>query len=106
MREPESPVVHGHHPARIQIHECPRSVRRAGVHIAELRWIVGADRQKRDLWRQTLPDLPESWKIGCVSGVIQRMLGGAQHKSSIAAMRILDDPRSPVARRNMRDFER
>ena len=43
--ESKGSVVHGHHPARVQIEKCPRGVGRAGVNVAEGGRMVGADRQ-------------------------------------------------------------
>src|ERR1019366_3468391 len=52
-----------------------------------------------------LSNLAKTGKIGGVAGVINRMLSRAQHIATITAMGILEHAGSPMARRDMRDFE-
>lgn len=98
--------MHRDHPPGIQIEKGPGGVSGAGVDVAELLGIVGADRQERQLRRQAAPDFAKAVEVGGIAGVVDRMLAAAQHVAPVAAMRILYNPRSPMPRGDMRDVER
>jgi len=103
MRKPERTVVHRNHPAGFQIHERLGRVARIGMHIAELRWIVGSNRQQREFRCQSPPDLAESREVRRVARVIDGVLARPQHEAAIAAMGILQNSRSPMPGRHMGD---
>src|SRR5271166_939794 len=77
VRKAEGSVVHGDHPARFQIEEGLHGVGGAGVDVAKLWRIVGADRQQRDVGMEAASDFAKAVEVGRVSGVIDRMLAGA-----------------------------
>lgn len=102
----ECPVVHGDHPTGFEIEKSLHGIGGAGVDIAKLRRIVGTDGEQGQFGRQTAADFMEAFEIGSVAGVIDGVLAGAQDVSAIAAMRILEDARAPVAGGNVSDFKR
>lgn len=103
MREAEGSVMHGNHPSRIQIEEGARGVTGAGVNIAELRRIVGANWQERDLRAETSADLAKTGKIRSIAGVINGVLAAAQDVATVSAVRIAQNARTPVAGWYVRD---
>jgi hypothetical protein len=103
MRKPEGPVVHRHHPARFEIKEGLHGIGRIGVYVAELRRIVSSNGQQGEIWRQAASDFAEPGKIRGIARVINRVLAGFQHEAAIPAMRIFQDPGSPMSRRHVRD---
>src|SRR5581483_5242447 len=105
LGETKAPVMHGNHPAGVQVEEGASSIGGAGMNIAEGGWIVGANGEKRKLWRKPHPDLTKSRKIGSISGVVDRMPSSAQHVTAVAAVRVLQHPRSPVPRGYVSDGE-
>src|SRR3979411_2294963 len=48
VRQAERAVVHGHHPAGVEIKKGTGSVRGISVNIAERRWIVGSNGEQRE----------------------------------------------------------
>ena len=69
--------MHGDHPAGLQIEKGLGGIGGAGVDVAELRRIVGADGQKREFGRQAASDFAEAGEIGGVSGVVHGVLAAA-----------------------------
>ena len=51
-------------------------------------------------------DLAKAGEISGVSGVVNGVLAAAQHVAAVAAVRILEDARSPMPRGHVRDVER
>src|ERR1700723_2271224 len=94
--------MHRHHPARVEVEKSTGSIGRAGMDVAEGRRIVSADRKQSQFRRQTTANLAEACKIGRIAGMIDRVLPCLQHVSTVAAVRILENLRSPMPRRNMR----
>ncbi len=72
------------------------------MDVAELRGIVGADREQREFGSEAAADFAEAGEVGGVTGVIHGLLARFQNEAPIAAMRILEDARAPVARWNVR----
>src|SRR5579863_8970301 len=72
------------------------------MHVAEGRRIIGADRKQSQFWRQPPADLTETGKISGIASVVNRMLSGSQYETTVAAVRVFQNPRSPVPRRNVR----
>src|SRR5437773_5814239 len=97
--------MHWHHPVRIQIHKSAGGIGRTGMHIAERGWIVCPNGQQGDLGAQPPPDLTKSGKVGCIAGVVQRMLPVPQNITAVPPMRVLNNPGAPVPRRHMRDSQ-
>src|SRR5208282_3174868 len=106
VRQAEGSIMHGHHPARFQIEEGAGGVGGAGMDVAELRRIVGADGEERQFGREAATDFAEAGEVGGVSGVVDGVFAAAQHVAAVAAVRILEDARSPMARGDMGDVER
>ena len=106
MRQAEGSVVHGDHPAGFQIEEGLGGVGGTGMHVAELRRIVGADGQQRQFGREAASDFAEAVEVGGVSGVVDGVFAAAQHVAAVAAVRIFEDARSPMARGDVGDVER
>src|SRR5579859_1714926 len=98
VREAEGAVVHGNHPPRLEVEKGSRSIRGIGMHVAKLRRIVSADRKQRELRSEASPDLAKPRKIRGVARVIDGVLARFQHEAAVAPMRILQNPRAPVAR--------
>ena len=86
-----------------EVEEGARGVGGIGVDVAELRRIVGADGKQREFGREAASDFAEAGEVGGVAGVIDGMLAGLQNKAAVAAMRIFQNARSPVARGYVRD---
>ncbi len=91
--------MHGNHPAGFQIEECSGGIARAGVNVAEVFRIVGANRQQGHLGREALANFAKAVEVGGISGVIDRMFSGSQHVPAVSAVRIFDHARAPVPRR-------
>src|SRR5581483_2361007 len=103
--EPESPVVHRHHPPGIQIQKGTGCICWAGVYITKLRRVVSANRQKRELRAKPHSDFTEAGEVRSIAGVIDRMFSVAQNVSSIAAVRVAKNTRSPMARWYVRNCD-
>src|SRR5262245_29323375 len=101
--EPEASVVHRDHPASLQIEESSRRICGAGMHVAEIRRMVSANRKQRQLRGQTISDLAKSRKVSRVARVVDGVMIVAQHVSAIAAMRVFQHSRAPMPRRHMSD---
>src|SRR5216684_5725869 len=71
MRQTKRAVMHGDHPAGLQVEEGPGGVGGAGMDVAELRWVVSADGQQREFGREAPSDFAKAGEIGGVSGVIE-----------------------------------
>src|ERR1700691_456171 len=69
VRKPEGSIVHGDHPARVQVKKCSGGVGGIGMHIAKGRRVVSADREQSQFWRKPLPDLAAARKVSRVSRV-------------------------------------
>ena len=95
--------MHGHHPARFEIKEGLHGIGRIGVDVAELRRIVSSNGQQGEVGREAASDFTEPRKIRSIPGVIHRVLARLQHEAAIPAMRIFQDPGSPMSRRHVRD---
>jgi hypothetical protein len=106
MRQAEGSVVHGDHPAGLQIEKGFGGIGGAGVDVTELLGVVGADREQRDLRRQAASDFAETGEVGSVSGVVEGVFTAAQHIASVTTMRIFQNARSPMARRNVGNIKR
>src|SRR5580698_307498 len=106
VREAEGSVVHGDHPAGFEIEKGAGSVGRTGVDVAELLWIVGSNGKQRQLRREAASDFAEARKVSGVSGMVDGVFAAAQHVASITTMRIFQDARSPVPRRDVSNVER
>ena len=52
----EGAVVHGHHPAGLEVEEGASGVGRIRVNVAELRRIVGADGKQSEFGRKAVTD--------------------------------------------------
>src|SRR5947209_15156653 len=105
MREPERAVVHGNHPARFQVEERLSCVGRIGVNVTKLLRIVGADRKQCDVGSEASSDFRESLEVCGVASVIERVRAALKHESAITSVRILQDARAPVTRRDVRHRE-
>src|SRR6202451_4842565 len=103
MREAKASIVHGYHPARFEIKKSASRIGGIGVNVAKLRRVVSADGQQRQLRRKAFANLAEASEISRISRVIHRVLPRLQNVPAVAAMRIFQDSRAPVARRHMRD---
>src|SRR5579862_2315377 len=75
------------------------------MNVAKSRRVVSSNRKQRQLWRKPPPDFAKTGKISCISGMINRMLPCPQNKASVAAMRVLQNARAPMPRRNMRHHQ-
>src|SRR6266853_4145093 len=106
VRQAKCSVMHGDHPAGIQIEKGASGVGGTGVDIAKLRRIVGADGEQREFGRQAASDFAEAGEVRGVSSVVDGVFSAAQHVAAIAAVRILEDARAPVPRRDVSDVER
>src|SRR5215467_905629 len=102
MRQAERAVMHGNHPARLEIEESFGCIRRIRVHIAELRRIVGSNRKQREFGRKTTSDFAEAGEVRRIACVIDRMLAIFQDEASITTMRILQNSRTPMTRWDVR----
>ena len=105
MGEAEGAVVHGDHPARVQVDEGLGGVGGTGVDVAEGGGIVGSDGKESEFGGEAFPDFAEAGEIGGVSGVIDGVLAGADDVASVTAVRVFEDAGSPVARGDVGDFE-
>ena len=95
--------MHRNHPAGFEIKECLHGIGGVGVNVAELRRIVSADGQQSEFGSEAASDFAEAGKVGSIACVIDRVFARLQDEASVAAMRIFQDPRAPVTRRNVRD---
>src|SRR5580704_16746148 len=55
---------------------------------------------------QAAADLAETVEVSGVASVIDRMLASAEDVATVTAVRILEHARAPMARWDVRDFER
>src|SRR6266567_651586 len=83
MGETEGSIVHGHHPAGVQVEKSPSRVTRIRVHVAEGRRVIGSDRQQSQFRIQSLPNLTEARKVRRVPGVINRMPAIPQYVATV-----------------------
>src|SRR5579864_3749029 len=63
VREAEGAVVHGDHPARFEIEKGLGGICGIGVHVTELRRIVGAYGEQREFGSEAASDLAEAREI-------------------------------------------
>src|SRR5205823_5056238 len=70
--ESKSAIVHRHQGFGAQLDERLHSFFRVHVHFAARRWVVGADRQQRDVDLVPLPDFLEPREISAVAAVKNR----------------------------------
>src|SRR5581483_663171 len=70
VRETEGPVMHGNHGLCFQIQESLQRVFWAGVDIAIVRRMIGADREQCQFGMQPAPNLPKTMEVRSVTGVI------------------------------------
>jgi len=94
--------MHGDHPAGLEVEESARGIGRVGMDVAELRWIVSANREEREFGSESAPDFAKASEIGGVAGMIDGMFPGLQDKAAVATVRVFENARSPVARGNVR----
>jgi hypothetical protein len=66
------------------------------VHFAAARWVIGADRQERDLDLEAFSDLREAVEVGAVATMENRASLRLDHKPAEAAMRIMQHSRTPM----------
>jgi len=102
----EGAVVHGHHPAGIQIEKGSHRVLPGWCERCETapgcRPPIGSNASSGDS-RCPISRKPE--KIRGIAGVIHGVFAGAKNVPAVAAMGIFDNARSPVAGWHMRDVE-
>jgi hypothetical protein len=103
MREAERAVVHGNHPARLEIQKRLGGVGGIGVNVAKLRGVVGANGKQSEFRCQAAPDFAEAVEIRGVPRVIHRMSAGFEDEASISAMGIFKNTGAPVTRGNVGD---
>src|SRR6267143_2899244 len=84
VRQAERAVVHGHHPAGIEIKKGPGSVGGISVNIAERRWIVGSNGEQREFRGQAPADFAKACKVSSVASVVDRVFACLQNKATIA----------------------
>src|SRR5208282_6932055 len=96
---------HGDHPTGLQVEKGFGSVGRAGVDVAKLLGIVSTDGQQRQFGRQAASNFAKAGKVGGISCMINRVLAAAQHIATVTAVRIFNDARSPMSRRDVSDVE-
>ena len=101
--KPEGTVMHGHHPAGVEIEEGANSVGRVGVHVAERRRVIRANGQQSDVGGEALADFAKAGEVRGVAGMIDRVLVIADDVAAVTAMRIFDNARAPMTGRNMGD---
>src|SRR5215469_4942196 len=97
MRQAEGAVVHGHHPARIQVQEGTRSVRGTGMNISKLGRIVSPNGKQCELWGEAHTNFAKTREVRRITRVINRVTAVAQNVATIAAMCIAQDASSPVS---------
>src|SRR5258707_9811039 len=73
VRQAERAVVHGHHPAGVEIKKGPGSVCGIRVNIAERRWIVGSNGEQREFGGQAPADFAKARKVSGVASVVDRV---------------------------------
>src|SRR5580658_5638502 len=100
--EAEGAVVHGDHPARFEIDKGAHGVGGIGVDVAKLRRIVGANGEQGEFGSEAASDFAEAGEVGGVAGVIDGVFAGLENEAAVAAVRIFQNARAPVARRHMR----
>lgn len=86
VRQAECAVVHGNHPAGVQIEKGASGVGGVGVDVAKRGRIVGTDRKQRQLGTEALADFSEAGEVSGVSSVINGVLTGFENVASVAAV--------------------
>lgn len=97
--------MHGDHPASVQVEKSAGGIGGIGMNVAERGRVVSADGQQRQLGTEPASDLAKAGKVGGVAGMINRMLSAAKDVSTVTAMRILENPGTPMAGRHMGDCQ-
>src|SRR5258707_12319298 len=76
------------------------------MHLTPAWWVVGANRQKRDLDVMAFADFLEAGEIGAVAAVKNRATIHFDNETAEAAMQIGQKPGAPVVTRGQRNFQR
>src|SRR5215471_3053939 len=96
MGQAEGSVVHGDHPAGVQVQEGPGCIGRTRMNVAELWRVIRPDRQKCNFRCEPSTDLLKPRKISGIARVIHRMLSRAYDVTAITPMGILDYASAPM----------
>src|ERR1051325_3835340 len=88
MGQAEAAVMHGNHPASFEVQEGLHSIGGTGVHVAELRRIVGAERKKSEWGKETASISGKTEKVCVTPRVKKGFLSFFHNDPAVAAMRI------------------